>query len=199
MTKYILVGGYDWKGADGGDALFAEMLKGHNKPVKILICLFARPREDWEPKYASELQKFAEKVGDKATLELAFPDSFADQVANADVIFIKGGDDALLDYYLGTFRNLHDLFKDKTVVGSSAGADFLSAYFWTCDWRSVGRSLGLVKVKTIPHYGSTTYAANDPRGPINWEAAKQELKEFGEDLPMHLLGEGEFVVINQDG
>lgn len=39
---------------------------------------------------------------------------------------------------------------------------------------------------------------DDPRGPINWEAARKELQELGDaSLPVHALKEGEYLVVRQ--
>lgn len=51
MTKYILVGGYPHKATDGGKALCEELVRGFGESVRILDCLFARPREIWEESY----------------------------------------------------------------------------------------------------------------------------------------------------
>lgn len=48
MTKFILVGGYPRKAADGGRALAEEMAQGFDDPIKLLVCYFARPRLQWE-------------------------------------------------------------------------------------------------------------------------------------------------------
>lgn len=192
MTRYILVGGYDWKAADRGKALVAEMLRGIKKPAKMLLVLFARPREDWEKKFITEKQKYA-AVGANVQIELAHPDAFVEQVARNDIIVLKGGDEALLDYYLAR-HDLAKLFKAKTVVGSSAGADYIAAAFWTCDWRAPGSGRALVRAAIIPHYQSE-YGNDDPRGPIDWKAARTELEEHVKGLPIHALHEGEFVSI----
>ena len=60
MTKYILVGGYIHKAQDGGKAFCEELVKGfnENRPIKILDCMFARPRESWEEKINQDIDFF---------------------------------------------------------------------------------------------------------------------------------------------
>src|SRR5690348_2053535 len=154
-TRYILSGGQDWKAADGGRALVEAMLGRAPSPAKVLVCYFARPREDWERKFVDETERYEALAGDRLRLTMAYPDVFEQQLAESDVLLIKGGDEALLDYYLSSFDNLAQKFAGKTIVGSSAGADYLADSFWTPDWRTVGKGIGLVRVSVIPHFGST--------------------------------------------
>ncbi|MDQ5886118.1 MAG: hypothetical protein QG628_515 [Patescibacteria group bacterium] len=132
-------------------------------------------------------------TGISPQFDLAIPDSFIEQCHNADVIYIHGGDDHLLHYWMSKY-NLIDIFKDKVVAANSASSDMLSAHYWTCDWRQCADGFGILPIKFIPHYQSA-FGANDPRGPIDWEKAKQELAEYGDKaLPLHALKEGEFKI-----
>ena len=57
--------------------------------------------------------------------------------------------------------------------------------------------LGILPIKFLAHYKSE-YGADDPRGPINWESALEELKNYGDtSLPVHALKEGGYVVIEK--
>jgi hypothetical protein len=82
------------------------------------------------------------------------------------------------------------------VIGSSAGSNALVKCFWTCDWRQVKEGLGILPIKFIPHYKSA-YGEGDPRGPIDWIQAYNELAEYGDQsLPIHALEEGDFIIID---
>jgi hypothetical protein len=132
-------------------------------------------------------------TGISPQFDLAIPDSFIEQCHNADVIYIHGGDDHLLHYWMSKY-NLIDIFKDKVVAANSASSDMLSAHYWTCDWRQCADGFGILPIKFIPHYQSA-FGTDDPRGPIDWEKAKQELAEYGDKtLPLHALKEGEFKI-----
>lgn len=196
MTRYILAGGADR--TVGGKKFLDAILEGFDRPVKVLDCFFAETRETWDERFRAWCD-FYEKNAGKGTVEatLAFPDVFPQQAAGADIIYLHGGDNALLAHYLGKYPNLTDIFAGKTVLGSSAGASFLSAYNWTCDWREVQKGSGIVPVRVVVHYGSD-YGKNDSRGPIDWEAAKKELEAFAPDMPLHCLSEGELIVVEQD-
>lgn len=196
MTKYILVGGADRKYPTYTQALRAEIAKTLPGPLKVLSCFFAEPREVWEEKFALRERWFKESLGEATSITLAFPDTFRSQVKAADIIYLHGGDDVLLAHYLDDVSDLAGLWDGKIVIGSSAGANYLAKSYWTCDWRQVGKGGGLVDLNVIPHFDSEEYGTQDPRGPIDWTAARQELQtSLGPDGQVTLLREGEFVVV----
>jgi hypothetical protein len=190
-TRYILVGGLDYAAADGGKALCQAFVRGLAGPARILSCCFAEPRETWEEKFERKAKGFLMRnLGNDIHVELAFPDTFAEQVARSDVIYLHGGDQALLGLYLDRF-DFKQLCTGKTIVGSSAGAQYLAAQSWSCDWRSVQAGSGILPVCVIPHYGAD-FSDTIP-GPIDWEKAKTDLEAVSEGLPIHCLREGEFI------
>ena len=196
MTKYILAGGADRKYPEYAAKLRSEIAKTITKPPLVLSCLFAEPREVWEGKFADRQAWFAATFGEGCITQMAFPDTFAEQIREADIIYLHGGDDTLLTHYLEEFDDLATLFSDKIVIGSSAGADYLAKEYWTCDWRQVRTGSGLTDLNIIPHFESPEYGISDPRGPINWATAEAELREaVGSGQKVTLLREGEFVVI----
>lgn len=191
-TKYILAGGNDRGSVEYWAKLAAEI--NNSNPVHVLSCFFSQPRENWESKYPAYNEVFMKAFGKLVTRELAFPHDFRGRVKNADIIYLHGGDDTLLVHYLDGFNDLKDMFAGKTVIGSSAGADYLSRNYWTCDWRDTFSGSGLTPLNIIPHYGSD-YGKDDPRGPIDWEAAHRAFKEtIGSGQEVVCLREGEFVV-----
>ena len=195
-TKYILAGGNDRESYDYGKALAAEVFKTCTPPLRVVSCAFASPREDWEAKFSVRQEWFKQAFGGKTKVVMAFPDNFREQVREADVVYFHGGDDDLIAYRLSQFDKLSELFAGKVVAGSSAGADWLSAGFWTCDWRAVRQGSGLTPLNIIPHYESATYGQDDPRGPIDWGKAKEQLQiAIGPDQKVTPLREGEFISI----
>ncbi len=199
MTKYILNSGGAKNFPEKERKFIKEILSEFEGETKILYCFFAQPREDWEMKYEKYHKRFAELAGEDFDLkfELAFPEKFEKQIKENNVVIIQGGDDHLLQYWLGKF-DLPKIWDGKVVATSSAGSDAMVEFFWTCDWRKCMKGLGLVPIKLIPHYKSETYGIDDPRGPIDWEKAHKEISEFGnKDLPIHALKEGDFVVIEK--
>jgi peptidase E len=204
MTKYILNSGAASKYPEKDAAFIKEILsslKNKKGPVKVLYCFFAQPREHWEEKFQSYQENFSQLAqqaypGIKLEFDLAFPDQFEKQVQTSNAIIIPGGDDYLLQFWLKQF-DLPKLWNGKVVAGSSAGSDALVSTFWTCDWRKCMEGLGILPIKFIPHFNSSSYN-NNPRGPVDWQAAYQELQAYGDPtLPIYAPEEGDFVVINQ--
>lgn len=194
MTRYILGGGGEAK--VGGAEPFCYAIRGdHKGKLRILDCFFAEAPETWEEKFNRKATAFfdAYMLGDFAC-ELAQPNIFAQQVAQADVVYLHGGDERVLAKYLEPFQ-LPQLWRGKTVVGTSAGAMFLSAVSWGCDRRAVARGAGIVQAGVIVHYASD-YGSDTPEGPIDWRKAKAELAaQTPKGLPLFALGEGEFVAL----
>lgn len=198
MTKYILNSGGLRNNPELAKKFFAEIVKGLGDKPHILFCFFAEKRENWEEKFTEYVKGFRDLLpeGVGPEFELALPDKFTEQVRQADAIYIHGGDDHLVQYWLRQF-DIPKIWEDKVVATNSASSNALSKHFWTCDWRKCMDGLGILPIKFLPHYQSA-YGAGDPRGPIDWEKAYNKLKEWGDkSLPIHALKEGEFVVIER--
>jgi hypothetical protein len=198
MTKYVLNSGGVRNNPELAKKFFAELIDGLTAAPHILLCFFAQPREDWEKKfteYTSSFKTFSPD-GVTATFELAFPALFEEQVKKTDIVYMSGGDDHLLQYWLKQF-NLPAIWNGKVVATNSASSHALSKHYWTCDWRQTSDGLGIVPIRFLAHYQSS-YGADDPRGPIDWEAAKQVLEAYGDTaLPVYALKEGEYIVVKQ--
>lgn len=198
MTKYVLNSGGVRNNPQLAKNFFVEIVDGLTNTPHILLCLFAQPREDWEKKFTEYTGSFNTFFPDgvTATFELAFPATFEEQIVKSDVLYMSGGDDHLLQYWLKQF-DLPKIWEGKVVVTNSASSHALSKHYWTCDWRQTNDGLGILPIRFLAHYQSA-YGADDPRGPIDWEAAKQTLEAFGDTtLPVHALKEGEYIVIEK--
>lgn len=194
-TKYILNSGGIRHSSEKAREFFHEVLKGFGENPQLLICAFAQPRECWETKFAEDEAMFRNMFEKNAQplLDLAFPDTFEEQLRQSSVIYIHGGDDHLIQYWLRKF-DLPKLWEGKTVATNSAGSHAMAQHFWTCDWRRCMDGLGILPIKFLAHFQSE-YGKHDLRGPINWEDAYSQLQEFGDkNLPIYALKEGEFEV-----
>lgn len=190
MKKFILIGGYPHKAIDGGKALCEEMIKGFSGPIRILDCLFARPLENWEKAYQQDKEFFPKNLpNSKLDIELAQPSVFLDQLEKTDVLYFRGGNTGVLMKALSQFPNWSEKLDGITIAGSSAGMDMLAQYCFNLDTLQLEDGLGLLPIKTIPHWKSDYNAPN-----IDWDDAKQSLSQYKEDLPIVTLGEGEFKV-----
>ena len=198
MTKYILNSGGLKNQPERADKFNREIVRGLGKNPRILFCHFAVAREYWEEKFANYTERFLKSMDKeiKPKFELAFPDKFASQLKNNDAVIIHGGDDTLLLYWLKRY-DLPEIWKDKVIAGSSAGSSALTKHFWTCDWRKCLDGLNILPIKFMPHYKSD-FGSTDPRGPIDWKKAYDELAEYGDKtLPIYALEEGDFIVIEK--
>lgn len=197
MTKYVLNSGGVSKNTDKAKKFFQEVVTGLGNTPKILLCFFAIAREDWEAKYAQDLQEIPELLGAEvdASFELALPETFVTQLKNCDAVYLHGGDDHLLQYWLKQF-DLPKLWEGKVVTTNSASSNALSKYFWTCDWRACMDGLGILPIKFLPHFKSS-YGSTDLRGSIDWDKAYEELKNYKDtSLPIYALEEGDYQVFS---
>ncbi len=197
VTKYILNSGGVNNQPELKRQFHQEIVNGLGSSPKFLLCNFAQGREYWELKFPGYSSAIAEDMpeGVKPAFELATPDKFVEQCEQADVIYFHGGDDHLLKYWMGQF-NMTEIFEDKVVATNSASSNMLVTHYWTCDWRQCADGSAILAIKFIPHYQSE-FGADDPRGPINWQGAYEELKAYGDSsLPIHALKEGEYTVFH---
>lgn len=198
MTKYVLNSGGIKNQPELKKKFHQELVKSLGSAPRFLLCDFAQPREYWESKFQAYSNSIAEDMprGVRPSFTLAMPNEFKKQCEQSDVIYLHGGDDHLLQYWMGQF-NVTELFKNKVVATNSASSDVLVAHFWTCDWRQCADGLGLLPINFLPHYQSD-FGANDPRGPVNWKNAYDDLAGYGDtSLPIHALKEGEYIVIEK--
>ncbi len=203
MTKYILQSGnvkdFPEKMKKYNEEVFRDFLSGgknektQDESVKVLFNFFSQKREDWEMKHDNYDKRLREDVDLKLETKMAMPNEFAEQCRWADVIIFAGGDDDLLRCRMLKF-DVPGIWEGKVVTGGSAGASYLVNSFWTCDWRKIMDGKGIIPAKFIPHYKSD-FGTDDPRGPIDWDKAYEELEGYGDkNLPIYALEEGDFVV-----
>jgi peptidase E len=193
-TKYILVGGYIQNAPDKGEGFCLELIQGVTKEsVKILDCIFARPKEDWENTIVKDNEFFSKYII-SFELILADPENFTDQVREADIIFLRGGFTLPLMETLSKDTGWIKELNGKVVAGTSAGAEVIAKYYHVLKTNRTGDGLGLLPIKFIPHWKSNFFDA-EPQN-LDWEKILQELKEYKEDLPIVTLAEGEFKVFH---
>ena len=190
-TRYIWVGGRPNKAPDGGKAFCEELTMGFTEPVKILDCLFTRPKDNWEQAFEQDQDFFSNNLpGKKLEFKLAQLENFSEQIKWADTIYIRGG--SAEEYVVDLFRKnilwLGEL-DGKTLVGSSAGADLMSKSYYDLDALKLREGLGLLPYKVLVHWKSDYNAPN-----IDWDKAYEELKNYKDDLPIITLREGEYKV-----
>ncbi len=183
MTKFIFHGGATRKPTEGNRKFFAEMAKGLSEPVRILLVYFAREEKEWAELSENDKQNFHNASPTiKMEFSLANSDNFIDQVKNADVIYVRGGVTPRLQEVLKKFPNLLELLDEKVYGGSSAGMNVLARYFYSFNFNEIREGLGLLPIKTFPHYDDTKHGK------------LQQLKDYKEDLPTYTIKEGEYFI-----
>ncbi len=198
MTKYVLNSGGLSNNPKRTKEFFDELIKDLGNKPKILLCLFAKPREEWDEKFKEYKDGVISSLpeGVEPEYDWAFPETFEDQLEWCDVVYLWGGDDHLIQFWLKQF-DIPKIWESKVVGTNSASTNALMKHFWTCDWRKSFDGLGIISAKAITHYDSQ-FGSDDTRGSIDWQSAKKELKEYGDKtLPIYALEEGDFVVIEQ--
>jgi len=186
MTKYILHGGRTRNKNNDNLQYFLETINIPKEKINLLIVLFAGEPEFWNERFEHYKQIFLDlNSGKQIDFVLADPsvEIFTKQIQAADIVFILGGETIRLMSYLKNILNLKELFKDKTISGSSAGANFLSKYYYTINGKEVRPGLGILDIKTFPHY--------DP----SLIKELEELKNHGEDLPIYTMEEKKFSIL----
>ena len=194
MTKYILIGGYIHKAQDGGKAFCEEVAKSfsHKQPIKILDCLFARDRQDWNERFENDRDFFL-KHSENFQIELADSESFLEQVKASDGIFFQGGSPRQLMNLLMGVGDWASELDGQVVIGSSGGADTLCKYYAVGKTGNIGEGLGLLSIKIFPHWKSESDYAEGLQ--IDWEKIEDNLKSHNEPLETFCIKEGEFIVL----
>lgn len=196
MTKYILAGGLDRAHPEYWDHLRSEV--NVKKPVHLLSCFFSQPKKDWQEKFNAFRPFFARAFGDDVVCELASVEDFLDQVTNCDVLYLHGGTTHRLRSVLAQYGDLKSLFSGKVVIGSSAGANYLSKLGYSPSLREPMKGAGLTDLNVIVHYGST-FVDHEALGPVDWNDVEQQVRDLlGDDEIITPLREGEFVVVENE-
>lgn len=192
MTKYILHGGETRRKSEDNKKFFFEMTDGLFNPVNILCVYFAKEKKLW-PQLLKEDKVNFSSVAPKKVLNFVLADEKTDvlveQIKKADVIYLRGGKTGLLKKTLSKVKNLPELWKDKIVSGSSAGAYVLARYYQGNDYGAhydvVGEGLGILPIKVYTHYSA------EHRDQL------EKLKKSGEELKVYAIAEKKFFVIEQ--
>lgn len=152
-AKFILHGGYAERPNSENDEFFKEILKRVPQTAKILLVYFAKKKDEYERMQKEDIAQFEKNKGERdISFEVASSESFLQQVAQSDVIYLHGGNTSRLLGELKKYPNLKNLMDGKIVAGESAGAYVLSSCFYSKTEGGVFEGLGFVSVKTICHY-----------------------------------------------
>ncbi|HEU5004727.1 MAG TPA: Type 1 glutamine amidotransferase-like domain-containing protein [Candidatus Saccharimonadales bacterium] len=186
-TRIILHGGNSDRSTEKNAKFFKEIVDGvGTNTVKVLCVYFARPEHRWDDSYEEDKYIFQRIDTDKdVETELATYDSFVDQIAAADIVFINGGHrghlkETLLSIGVERFRQM---VEGKTLVGISAGANILSKYYYSSVAQDIREGTNFLNIKLFTHF------SEDEPEQLN------DLKSYAEDLPVVTIPEEEYLVI----
>lgn len=184
MTKYILHGGNTREINADNNSFFREITLGTTGNTLVLLNYFAR--EDDEIKTCAEQDKkrFLENSENKnLAFEIAQKENFIEQLSNADIMYIRGGETSKLIKEMSPIKDIKKLFENKTIAGSSAGVYVLSKYYWENDTDIFAKGLGIFNFKALCHY-------EPERNHI-----VKKLMQYGEPLPLLTLANYKWVVL----
>jgi peptidase E len=153
MTKYILHGGFNGQQTSDNKLFYQEMVKGFDKP-NVLLVYFSREESEYDYLSKRDAKNFAWAEPDKTcNLIVATKENFVAQLAQSDVVFMCGGvTTKLLETMKHLNVNLKDLFADKVIAGSSAGANLISEWHYGNVQKAVMKGLGLLPITVFVHY-----------------------------------------------
>lgn len=192
MTTYILAGGND-RGYDTYGKNLAKVVLARVTQPRILSCFFSQPPDVWDEKFESWSQWFGRYFGSNFTYTLARSDTFIEQVKAADVIYLHGGTTKLLTDALVAYPDIEEAFAGKIVIGSSAGANFLSKVYYSPSANKVDFGSGIVDCLSVVHYGAA-FDGEVSLTTYEWKGVVKRVKDLGASENVTLLPEGEFVV-----
>lgn len=194
MTKYILAGGCDRQYPEYLTQLARIIHTDFEKP-KILSCWFSNLDDETEAKFPEYKEHFLEFFNEETKFIKAIKDEFLEQVENADVIYFHGGHTTLLLSAMERYGEMREAYRGKIVVGSSAGANYISKFGFSPSKATIGKGAGLVNVSTIVHFGSKGF--NDMTFKSSfWQDAIKKVKKQSGSSEIVLLPEGTFTVID---
>lgn len=200
-TKIILGGGFASKSPDGGRSLYDDIVRDLPDPIRVLNVVFALPESKWEHTEIKNENLFQKLVPNRQIQsELANYNDFPDQVKRSDVVFLHGGDPEKLKDKLNKIEGLNTLLKGKRIVGISAGAYALSAFYIKVDENgevSLEKGLGYLPIKTVVHYRSSFYVSKFP-DVFSWDKVDQLLNKVEPGYRSVLLREGEYEIFTTD-
>lgn len=192
MTKYILAGGCD--------RLYPDYLRQLSRVIhidvaqpKVLSCWFSNSDEDAEEKFPEYKDYFLRYFNEGTEFIKAEKDTFLNQVKDADVIYFHGGHTTLLLLAMKKFGDLTKVFEGKIVVGSSAGANYISKIGFSPSKNTAETGGGLVNLSVIVHFGSEGFSGMQFDWPY-WQEAIRKVRAKSVTDQIILLPEGTFAV-----
>ena len=167
---FMLCGGYEWKYDKQMSKLSKFVLSKFSKP-RILDIWFAMTKEQYK-KYDDIFAEIYKNNNMLFERKVATEENFIEECKWADVINIHGGSSNLLFPKMQKY-DLNILYEDKIIIGSSAGAKFLSSYSPNWNGKNSRQGSGILPLNVIVHYGDDNYLEDD----ANWSDVVMAMTE----------------------
>ena len=186
-TTYILCGG-NTRSYESFGVNLAGVVGNLVENPRILNCFFAKDEVRWQEEF-SYYTGFYEKYFSEFSREMATFDNFLEQIKNSDLIFFYGGSTATLMKNVSRYKNLQEALRGKIVIGSSAGANFLSQYYLSHS--GIAEGLKILPFNIVVHYNSENESESRTQADVD-----KLLRQFP-NTPTLLLREGEFSIFQK--
>lgn len=194
--KFILAGGHERSYNDCSQRL-ARLVKSEVAEPKILSCFFSVPEDMRQQKHETWQPWFETNFGRDVSVEQAKVATFYAQLERSDVLYLHGGETVRLLEALPDFERFAAAIKGKLVIGSSAGANYLSTVNYSPSRRQVVKGAGIVRVAVIVHYGAGKIG-DKVYDTDEWSTITNEVRlKAGESISCLLIPEDDFVIIEQ--
>lgn len=196
MTTYILAGGNDLGDDSYGEAIskYARNTLQHDD-VTILSCFFARSEAEKQvalPYWDAWFKRFFPNV----TVIDADPEHFYEQVEQADIVYLHGGNGNGLFDILNDAARFEQAVTGKIVIGSSAGAHYLSSASYHLIRKVITEGMGIVPLPVLVHYGITEWKGDEFETNF-WQKALVRVKEESGSDTVLCLPEGSFAIFQK--
>lgn len=191
MTTYVLHGGetsIDSPKNDEFFKLFVDLVP--KEEIKILMCYWARPREEWNMLVKRDSEKVLRQTKRRVNFSLVEnPTDLFKKLPQSDVLFVAGGDAPPLERYYADLKGLGKVLAGKVYLGSSMGAFLASKkYVLSLDSQDTGTvhdGVGLLPIKVLVH----------------WDKEEEKERKLGllkavdPTTPIFVLDEQQYVVL----
>jgi len=186
-TKFILHGGYTREQNELNEGFFRELVASIPDKGTVLLVYFAS--DDDIDKFEDDKKRISSFLeNNEVSFIRATKEDFIDQVKNADVIYLRGGNTEKLKNQLNIYPELRESILGKTIVGSSAGAYVLVKYYYTNSRNEVLEGFGFLPIRIICHYHSKIHPVSANTDPVT------VINKFDNNLELVLLRDYEWKV-----
>lgn len=156
---------------------------------KILIFPFAQKDKNYELQFELDSQKFIDHNTDidiECVMASDDIEVLVDQIKKYNLLYFCGGTTKYHIEIMDKLSDYADLFSDKIISWSSAGALMWAEYYYDQDFEKVMEWLGLFEIKLICHWGTKYYPDKLDADRLN------DLENYKENLPIYKIEEQEY-------